>query len=220
MSPFRISGAPLLFVVLMAACAPAPSPSQAGAREPVIGGPCEGCEAVFEGRPAELTARARIAPVNEPGERLVLDGTVFDRAGHAAAGIIVYAYQTNARGLYPPDTRFPGQAAYRHGKLRAWAQTDSLGRYAFDTIRPASYPGTTLPQHIHMHVIEPGRCTYYIDDVNFADDPFVAGVDRHRLGSGRGGWGLAAPTKDEAGRWRIRRDIHLGEGIADSGVKP
>lgn len=216
----RSSAAALLVLILVAACAPSPSPSQAGAREPVIGGPCEGCEAVFEGRPSRLTAEARIAPANEPGEALRLEGTVFDRAGKAAPGIIVYAYQTNARGVYPRDDRFRGQAAHRHGKLRAWARSDSGGHYAFDTIRPGSYPDTRIPQHIHLHVIEPGRATYYIDDVHFTDDPFVAGVDPASLGRGRGGRGFATPMKDDAGRWRVRREIHLGEGIADMEVAP
>lgn len=216
MIAIRKSGvAPSLFVLavlLAAACAPVP---QAGARERVLGGPCEGCEAVFEGRPRTPAAEARIAALDEPGERLLLEGTVRDRAGRPAAGIIVYAYHTNARGLYPPDTRFPGRAAYRHGKLRAWARTDAAGRYAFDTIRPASYPDSDIPQHVHMHVIEPGRGTYFVDDVHFTDDPFVKGRSAESLGRGRGGLGLVTPSRDPDGRWRARRDIRLGEGIAD-----
>lgn len=202
-----------LALVLTSACAPDPPTTQAASREPVIGGPCEGCEAVFQGLPRKLASTARIAPAGEPGEPLFVEGTVRDGAGRAAAGIIVYAYQTNARGVYPPDTRFPGQAAYRHGKLRAWARTDAAGRYAFHTVRPGSYPGTSIPQHIHLHVIEPGRGTYYIDDVHFTDDPFVEDVDPATLGRGRGGRGVATPTRDEAGRWRVRRDIMLGKDI-------
>ena len=50
--------------------------------------------------------------------------------------------------------------------------TDAKGRYTFETIRPASYPDATIPQHIHMHVIERGCATYYIDELVFTDDPF------------------------------------------------
>ena len=39
------------------------------ARVPIVGLPCEGCEAVFDGQPAQLNARARIAPLAEPGSR-------------------------------------------------------------------------------------------------------------------------------------------------------
>jgi protocatechuate 3,4-dioxygenase beta subunit len=35
---------------------------QVTGREPIVGGPCEGCEAVFEGVPEHLVSRARIAP--------------------------------------------------------------------------------------------------------------------------------------------------------------
>ncbi len=41
--------------------------------------------------------------------------------------------------------------------------------YRFETIRPASYPNTKFAQHVHMHVVEPGRCTYFIDGTVFTD---------------------------------------------------
>ena len=31
--------------------------------EPIVGGPCEGCEAVFQGLPDELTSSTRLAPL-------------------------------------------------------------------------------------------------------------------------------------------------------------
>ena len=182
--------------------------------EPVVGLPCEGCDAVFAGMPEHLEAFARIAGPDEPGERLRIEGTVRDAAGAAAAGVIVYAYQTDARGLYPAaDAALQGRAAARHGRLRAWALTDAEGRYRFETIRPAGYPDTDLPAHVHMHVIEPGRCTYYIDDVMFADDPRLTASARRSLTSGRGGDGVAEPRRDPDGTWLVTRDIVLGEGV-------
>ncbi len=186
--------------VLVAAAA------DAGARERVVGLPCEGCEDVFAGMPAEILPHARIAPADEPGEALGIGGVVTDTAGKPAPGIIVYAYQTDANGIYP-------EADTRHGRLRGWARTDAEGRYRFDTIRPASYPGTTIPQHVHMHVIEPGRCTYYIEDVLFDDDPNLGARDRERARNGRGGSGVAVPARDDAGVWHVTRDIRLGANI-------
>ena len=126
-------------------------------REPIVGGPCEGCDAVFQGRPADLSFVARIAPTEEPGEPMRIEGKVMHHNGTAAAGTIVYAYHTNSEGIYPRDERFRGRAAYRHGTLRGWVKADEHGRYRFDTVRPSGYPNSDTPQHVHMHVIEPVR---------------------------------------------------------------
>ena len=184
------------------------------AREPVVGLPCEGCEAVFEGMPAVATlgSTARIAPLSEPGPTMRIEGTVTGADGRPAAGIVVYAYHTNAKGIYPPGDRALGDEARRHGTLRGWARTDEHGRYRFDTIRPASYPDTRNPAHVHMHVIEPGRCTYYIDEILFEGDPFLTAEER-RHSPGRGGPGIVTPAGDAASGWLVRRDIRLGERI-------
>lgn len=182
------------------------------ALEPVTGLPCEGCEAVFEGLPAQLRSRTRLATPSEPGQPLVLRGTVFGPDGKPRQGVIVYAYQTNARGIYPTAARAPGPASRRHGLLRGWTLTDAEGRYTFDTIRPAGYPGTDLPQHIHMHVIERGCATYYIDDVLFTDDPRLTPEKIRQHDRKRAGSGVATPAM-EKGSWQVKRDIRLGLNI-------
>lgn len=187
----------------------------ASGREPVVGGPCEGCEAVFQGLPAELSAVARIAPPGEPGEPLRVEGRVTDRDGAAAPGTIVYAYQTNAAGIYPRDASLQGRAAQRHGLLRGWAQADADGRYRFDTVRPGGYPDSDMPQHIHLHVIELGRCTYYLDDIVFTDDPRLTPDKIRQYSRGRGGRGVVSPRQGPEGTWLVERDIELGAGIPD-----
>lgn len=194
--------------------AAAQNASQTGDREPIVGLPCEGCEAVFEGLPDRLGSTARIAPADEPGEPMRIEGTVYDEGGRPAPGVIVYAYHTDAGGIYPPDDRVSrGSAAYRHGRLRAWVKTDARGRYRFDTIRPGSYPSRDNPAHVHMHVIEPGCCTYYIASIHFKNDPLLSEEDRERDAAARGGSGLVQPLRDENGVWVVRRDIVLGEGV-------
>ncbi len=183
------------------------------AREPVVGGPCEACADVFRGLPDALTSSGFIAPEREEGERMRIEGTVRDSEGRAVPGVIVYAYHTNAKGIYPSD-QARGDDASRHGRLRGWVKTDENGRYRFDTIRPAGYPDTDLPAHVHMHVIEPGRCTYIIDDIHFEDDPRLS-VAHRRAARGRGGPGIATPRRGESGRWLVTRDIVLGEKIPD-----
>lgn len=178
-------------------------------RVPVLDA-CEGCEAVFDGIPEVLESHARIAPPGGPGEPMTLAGRVLDHVGKPQPGVIVYAYQTDQAGIYPP-------ANTRHGRLRGWVRADAGGRYRFDTIRPGSYPDSDIPQHIHMHVIEPGCSTYYIDDVMFQDDPKLTPRQVRQLSQARGGSGLVTPRMVD-GTWQVERDIVLGRGI--SGYKP
>jgi protocatechuate 3,4-dioxygenase beta subunit len=185
------------------------------ARERIVGGPCEGCEAVFEHAGDSLPSRAAIAGPAEAGERLLIEGTVRNESGAPVAGVIVYAYHTDDAGIYPRDSNASAGATARHGRLRGFARTDANGNYAFDTIRPAGYPNTELPQHVHFHVLEPGRCTYWIDDLVFSDDPRLTASQRRDILRGRGGEGLATPTRDSSGVWHARRDIMLGAGIGD-----
>ena len=136
------------------------SPSHLLAQEPIVGLPCEGCEAVFQGLPSALASTARIAPSGEPGTPMTITDRVLGPDTRPRAGVVVDACQTNARGVYPPPSRAIGAAADRHGALRAWAVTGADGRYTFETIRPGSYPSRDTPEHVHMHVIERGCATY------------------------------------------------------------
>ncbi|WP_206483313.1 hypothetical protein [Thalassotalea sp. G2M2-11] len=177
------------------------------ANEPVIGGPCQGCELVFVGMPKQLSTESTIGPANEKGEKMTVNGKVYQLNGMPAKGIVVYAYQTNAEGFYPKSTT-------KHGGLRGWALTDNKGRYSFSTVRPAAYPKRGIPQHIHLHVIEPNKGTYYIDDVTFNDDPLLTQQYKQSRPC-RAGCGFSTPEKNTQGVWTVNRDIFLGKGIPD-----
>jgi len=199
----RIHGIATVGLVLLAvpACAQ---------QEPVVGGPCEGCEAVFVGLPDPLTSSSRIAPEAEPGTPMTIQGTVRDRNGDPEPGIIVYASHTDDDGVYPAIDSLAGSWAGRHGQLRAWARTDTEGRYRFETIRPGIYPSRNEPAHVHMHIIEPGRCTYYLTSIHFTDDPLL---DSGEPGEPRGGPGLVTPRRTADGGWTVTRDITLGMNV-------
>lgn len=174
-------------------------------------GPCEGCELALLGLPQLAPTTARLAPSDIAGDRLRIEGQVRDAQGGLAEGVIVYAYQTDATGRYPqPNGLLPSLRP--HGSLRAWARTDAQGRYAFDTVRPGAYPERTEPQHVHMHLIEPGRCTYYLDDLVFDDDPLLTGRHRREPALARGGSGIVSPRWDGE-RWHVRRDLQLGLNV-------
>ena len=156
--------------------------------------------------PESVEWQERIAPADARGEPLRIEGVVSDPQDRPAPGIIVYAYHTNAAGIYPP-------ASTRHGRLRGWTRTDDMGRYHFDTIRPVAYPGRSIAQHVHMHVIEPGVATYRIASIVFSDDPLLTDTRRRQALDGRGGCGLVEPIRDEAGLWHVDRDIEFGKHV-------
>lgn len=174
--------------------------------------PCEGCEAVFQGLPAQLGSEVRLVDQAQAGEALLVQGTVYNAQGQRQAGVVIYAYQTDASGIYPKDPSLTAAAA-RHGRLRGWVISDAQGNYTIRTIRPASYPDSTVEQHIHMHVIEPGRCTYYLGDLLFADDPKLSERHRQRQDQAYGGNGIVQPQGDASKGWRATRDIHLGMNV-------
>ncbi len=168
---------------------------------------CEGCDAIYERKPESLSAHAIIAPPLEPGERMIIDGTVFQTDGITPApDIVVYIWQTNADGLYANGSD-ESALSRQHGRLRGWIKTGADGRYSFETIKPAPYPNDTIPAHVHPAVLEPGRRPYYIDDVVFSGEFGVTDVYR-KAAENRGGNGIISLQR-EAGIWRARRDIIL-----------
>jgi len=181
---------------------------------PIVGLPCQGCSAALEGMPKEPPTVSTLTAPDEPGDRLRLTGQVRDLGGQPQPGIIVYAYQTDHAGAYPPLPTAGSADARRHGRLRGWARTDAQGNYTFLTVRPGGYPGSTQPQHIHLHVVEPSCATYYIDDVMFRDDPRLDARVIERMDVGRGGSGIVTPER-RGGIWQARRDIVLGQQIPD-----
>jgi len=176
---------------------------------------CRGCVGPYEDMPATITSHERIAPVSEPGEPLTITGRVSGPDGKPRAGVIVYAYHADHTGIYPPPPSRRSDFSNSHGRLRGWVRSDAQGRFVFDTIRPANYPNTTIPQHVHMHVIEPGCSTYPIDEMWFTDDVMFQRLNaqiRAEEARGTGGSGIVTPRRKGAG-WEVTRDIHLGEKV-------
>jgi protocatechuate 3,4-dioxygenase beta subunit len=183
--------------------------------DPIVGG-CGDCVGPYEGMPDKFTSHSRIAPRGEPGEPLTVSGQVFGTDGKPREGVIVYAYQTDDQGIYRKPEPPRSMESNHHGPLRGWVSTDAQGRYTFDTIRPANYPNTTVPAHIHMHVIERGCGTYYVDELVFTDDPKLTPEMIKEVSHGRGGEAITTPRREGADKpWHVVRDIWLGKDIPD-----
>jgi len=192
---------------------PAPGVESGAEAERRVGGYCEVCEGMYDGMPAGLNWETRIADASEPGEPLEASGRIYQPDGRTPApGVILYAYHTDARGLYPPAPGATTGEGRRQGRLRAWVKTNARGEYKFHTIKPASYPNRNIPSHVHLIVKEADKNEYYIDDVEFDDDPFLTQQERARRRKA-GGSGIVHLTRSAGGVWLARRDIILGLNI-------
>jgi len=118
--------------------------------------------------PAGAPSTGRITPAGEPGPPLNVSGVVVTGDGKPIAGASIYAYQTDAEGYYgvkpASDNGNP--------RLKIVLRSDANGAWAFDTIRPGSYPSSRAPAHIHFEVSAQGYAPRFFEIV-FEGDPFV-----------------------------------------------
>lgn len=178
-----------------------------------IGGPCEGCEAVFESPvPVEQLSWIDTLPdFNEPGPKMMISGTIYQADGKTPAqGVVLFIYHTDQGGNYTNKYNEKGWAR-RQGYIRGWMKTNEKGQYRFYTLRPASYPNSNALQHIHPTIKEPGKNEYWIDDFIFDDDPFLT-PEISKEHQQRGGDGIIK-LKQEKGILIGERNIHLGKNI-------
>jgi protocatechuate 3,4-dioxygenase beta subunit len=211
--PKKIESTLILWFFVLVSCHAQPEGTAKQAANKLVGGRCEGCEAIFEYNKRSLTSSDTLPLFQTSEPKLKISGTVFRKDGKTPAGdVILYIYHTNRKGIYENKGDEKGWAK-RHGFIRGWIKTDHDGRYTFYTFRPASYPGGTEPEHIHITVKEPDKNEYYLDDFVFDDDPILT-AERRRSLRDRGGSGIVKPTlSDEL--LSINRDIILGLNIPD-----
>ena len=199
--------------LLLISCAQGNSQNSPGNNDLKVGGPCEGCEGVDESPVPlhQLPSLDTLPDFSESGERIRISGTVYQQDGKTPArDVVIYVYHTNQQGLYPTENE-TSRWGKRHGAIRGWMKTNERGQYEFYTLRPASYPNSNNPQHIHVMIKEPGKTAYWIDDFHFADDPLFTASMRSQQQE-RGGSGLLKLETKE-GMKSAQRNIILGKNI-------
>ena len=155
-------------------------------------------------RPRQLSANGRIAPAGEPGTPLVIHGRVFREDGRTPApDIIVFAYHTDARGLY--DVPSSGPHSWR---LRGWVKTDGQGRFQFTTIRPAPYPNRNTAAHVHFAIEGPGVPRQF-SGVTFEGDPLLTAAERAESAKA-GRFGTVRPVETHDGVQQVTLEIRIG----------
>jgi len=195
----------LAVIILTSSCIKS---QNTNAIEKLIGGPCEGCEAIYEYGDRFLNSVDTISGFTTSNQKIKITGTIYNNDGKTPAkDIILYAYHTDEKGIYPKRSSSKGWEK-RHGFLRGWVKTNVSGNYTFYTLKPASYPNTSIPQHIHITVKEPDKNEYYIADIYFDSDPNLTESIRNRKDH-RGGNGIVKFSKNGQ-LLEAKRDIILG----------
>jgi protocatechuate 3,4-dioxygenase, alpha subunit len=149
------------------------------------------------------------------GDRIRIEGRVFDGDGVAVPDCMLEIWQADAQGRFadPQDKRALPNASFR-GFARCG--TDKDGHYAFDTIKPGAVPaadGKTQAPHILVAVFGRGMLRhlytriYFSDEAGNAADPVLALVPADRRAT------LIATR--EAGKPVYRLDLHL-QGDAET----
>ena len=156
------------------------------------------------GGPRDAAPACTIVRPEEPGERLILSGTVYVRDGRIPlSGVTVYVYQTDVHGLYNPEGKF----GVPH-RIRGWANTDVNGHYEFHTIKPGYYPNRTTPAHIHVTISRDDMPEWWLPEVRFEGDPLLTPADS-QISSAAGRFGNIRPLVTHAGTLYCTRDVRL-----------
>ncbi|MBX2912319.1 MAG: intradiol ring-cleavage dioxygenase [Cyclobacteriaceae bacterium] len=178
----------------------------------LVGGPCEGCEAIFEYGGQALNNVDTLEDFQTKGPGFLIKGTLYQHGSRKPApGVILYIYHTNQEGAYPTRGNEKGWAK-RHGYLRGWAKTDANGNYRFYTQIPGAYPSRSNPKHIHLTVLEPNGKYYYLESYLFKNDPLLTD-DRINRMNPRGGGGFVVAPVLQNGLLVATRDIELGKNV-------
>lgn len=147
-----------------------------------------------------------LVPPNEPGEPLLVSGTIRSTKGEAISGALIYVFQADAKGNYTHARAMDEQKA----RLFGYMKTGADGRYEFRTIRPGGYQQAPIPQHIHMLVTAPGyrehKCQSTCQLV-FEDDPRM--TEEWHEWARAGGNPVLHVTRDQDGTQKCVYDVEL-----------
>jgi protocatechuate 3,4-dioxygenase alpha subunit len=109
------------------------------------------------------------------GERIRIEGTVFDGAGAPIRDALVEIWQANAEGKYnhPADR----QEKATDGSFRGWGRTGAdfkTGVWFFETVKPGGVPGRsgrgTMAPHVNVWIVARGINIGLNTRMYFADE--------------------------------------------------
>ena len=122
------------------------------------------------------------------GERIRLEGQVFDGLGLPLRDVLIEIWQADANGVYPCAEDIQGKVADPH--FHGWGRTGAdfeTGFWSFNTIKPGSVlgrKGTTQAPHIALIIFARGiniglnTRVYFEDEAQAnAQDPVLKGIE-------------------------------------------
>jgi len=155
------------------------------------------------GAGADAPPRITITEPAKGEQPLLVEGQVVQADGATpAAGVVVYVFHTDSSGHYNRQRGEPP-------RLRGWMRTDSAGRYAYRTIRPAAYPDHRNAAHVHVQLWGEATPPQWGTTLEFADDPLLPSEERDESTAlGRFAF-VCSPTRDARGVEHCRHDLRL-----------
>ena len=200
----------LLITLTLTSCASSQNQNDGPSR--LVGGPCEGCEAVFEYGDKKLFATDTLPGFHESRNKIKVTGTIYQKDGVTPAeGVILYIYHTDSKGVYAKKGEETGWGK-RHGYHRGWIKTNKDGKYTFYTFKAGAYPGRSAAAHIHPVILEPNGKYYWLEDYYFEGDSLLTKKEISPDSPRGGTVGLLSLVKED-GLWVGKRDIILGENV-------
>jgi protocatechuate 3,4-dioxygenase beta subunit len=176
----------------------------------LIGGVCEGCEAVYSYGNKTLTAIDTLPGYQKYQPKIKISGTIYKSDGVTpASDVILFVHQANQEGVYPTHGNEDGWASI-YGYIHGWVKTGTDGKYTIYTFRPGSYSNT--PAHIHPIIMEPNGKHYWLQSYRFSDDPLLKVANRN-IKNPRGGSDGILILERTNGHWVGQRDFILGKNI-------
>lgn len=143
-----------------------------------------------------------IVAKNEPGVKIVVNGTVTNNSGKPLSNVLIYFYQTSDKGWYS-DTAVHiliREGDHRHARIFGYVKTNAEGKFQIMSIRPNGYPKSDLAAHIHIQMWkEDGKLLLGIPgELQFDDD--IRMTEQRRQKSVAEGFLIAKNegTKEEA----------------------
>ena len=122
------------------------------------------------------------------GERIRLEGQVFDGLGLPLRDVLIEIWQADANGVYPSAADIQGKAV--DPNFHGWGRTGAdfeTGFWSFNTIKPGAVPGrkgTTQAPHIALIIFARGiniglnTRVYFEDEAEAnAQDPVLKGIE-------------------------------------------
>lgn len=156
--------------------------------------------------PKNISSRVRLASKDEPGEPIVLTGTIYKNDGVTPdSGVTLFVYQTDAGGYYhrPEENVF-------HPRILGWLRTGRDGQYEIQTIMPApEILAPNEPAHIHAQIFGNGMPEHFLHEFWFKGDSRIPEVKR-KLSAQLGNFSpIITLTKDKDGVSRGVRNIRV-----------